>query len=228
MVNLFLVLSLTALWLAALPTIGRFWGKIFTYWTRVLDFKSPVMLAPQEWGRYIHFSLPYVSMAAGPSDPHTWWTSGVITLLVFAVTYGISEEYLPWIYLLRFLALIQFTALIYFAFAAARFPHDLASYTVGMLFFASILIALVPSILGFTYYIFDFSLLQKITLTVLAGAYLAILVPMQYMLHVYVLHKSILFMPILYFAFGPFVDVIVFVSIYSWGMSWKTTGRFVT
>jgi hypothetical protein len=27
-------------------------------------------------------------------------------------------------------------------------------------------------------------------------------------------------MPILYFVFGPFLDVLIFVCIYSWAMSW--------
>jgi hypothetical protein len=227
LVSLSLVLSLSAVWLAMLPAVGRFWGRIFVYWTHILGFENSVMMAPQHWGRHISFSLPYVNMAAGPPDPYTWWTTGVVTLLLFAATYGISEENLPWVYLLRFLVAIQGTALIYFAFAAARFPHDLASYTVGMLFFNAILIELVPPILGFTYYLFDFSVLQKITLTVLTGGYLTLLVPMQYMLHVYLLHRSILFMPLLYFAFGPFVDVLVFVSLYSWGMSWKPQGKLV-
>ena len=185
------------------------------------------MMAPQHWGHHIRFFLPYVSIAAGPSDPFTWWVTGVLTLLAFAVSYGIPEEYLPWIYLLRFLAFVHGTALIYFAFAAARFPHDLSSYTVGMLYFGAILIGLVPPILGFTYYVFDFSLAQKVSLTILTGGYLTLFVPMQYMLHVYLLRKSILFMPLLYFAFGPFVDVLVFVSLYSWGMSWKPQGKLV-
>jgi hypothetical protein len=223
--NAMLALTLSCLWLAILPAVGRFWGLIFNYWTHALGFKSVVMMAPQHWGRYIHFSLPYVNMAAGPPDAYTWWITAVLTLLIFAVTYGISEENLPWIYLLRFLALIHGTALVYFVFAAARFPHDLSSYTVGMLYFGSILIALVPPILGFTYFLFDFSLLKKIGLAVLAGGYLALFLPFQYMLHVYVLHRSILFMPVLYFAFGPFVDVLVFVSLYSWGMSWKPEGK---
>jgi len=222
-----LILSLSALWLALLPAVGRFWGTIFTYWTHALGFEASVMMAPQRWGHHIHFSLPYVSMAAGPADAHTWWLTVVVTLLVVAVTYGISEENLPWIYLLRFLALIQGTALVYFGLAAARFPHDLASYTVGMLFFGTILIGLVPAILGFTYYLFDFTLLQKISLTLFIGGYLTLLLPMQYMLHVYLLHKSILFMPLLYFACGPFLDVLVFVSLYSWGMSWKPQGKLV-
>lgn len=220
-----LVLGFSGLWILLLPAVGRFWGRIFVFWASALGFPGSVMMAPQHWGNHIRFTLPYVNMAAGPSDRHTWWITGVVTLLVFVSSYLISEENLPWIYLLRLLALVQSTALVYFGFAAARFPHDLASYTVGMLFFGTILIGLLPPILGFTYYMFDFGLMQKVLLTALAGTYLTLLIPLQYMLHVYILHKSILFMPLLYFAFGPFLDVLVFVSFYSWGMSGRTPGN---
>jgi len=133
----------------------------------------------------------------------------------------------PWIYLLRFLVFLQGTSLVYFVFAAARFPHDLTSYTLSMLFFGTILIGLLPLILGFTYYLLDFSLLKRLALTAISAGYLIAFVPLQYMLHIYILRKSILFMPLLYFAFGPSLDVLIFVSLYSWGMSWKSKNRLV-
>ena len=222
-----LLASFTYAWLQLLVPVGRFWGRVFTYWTKALHLEGRVVMSPQQWTDHARFNLPYVAAGAGPVDPHTWWITGLVTLAVFAVTYFISEEYTPWMYLLRFLVLIQGTALVYFVFFAARFPHDLPSYTVSMLYFGTILIGLVPLILGFTYYLFDFGILKKVTLTVMSMGYLIAFLPLQYMLHVYVLQKSILFMPILYFAFGPFLDVLVFVSLYSWGMSWKSQGKLV-
>ena len=96
-----------------------------------------------------------------------------------------------------------------------------------MLYFGTILIGLIPLILGFTYYLFDFSFFKKLTLTAMSMGYLIVFFPFQYMLHVFMLQRSILFMPVLYFAFGPFLDVLVFVSLYSWGMSWKSQGKLV-
>ena len=130
-------------------------------------------------------------------------------------------------YLLRFLVLIQGTALVYFVFAAARFPHDLPSYTISMLFFGTVLTGMIPLILGFTYFLFDFSLFKKLMLSLACMGYLTLFIPFQYMLQVYILRKSILYMPLLYFTFGPFLDVLIFVSLYSWGMSWKSKNRLV-
>ncbi len=222
-----LTVILSLCWIRILPWVGGLWGRVFVYWTKALQLEGSVVMAPQQWGARIHFALPYLNASAGPPDPHTWWITAVVTLLVFATTYFMSEEMVPWIYLLRFLVFLQGTSLVYFVFAAARFPHDLTSYTLSMLFFGTILIGLLPLILGFTYYLLDFSLLKRLALTAISAGYLIAFVPLQYMLHIYILRKSILFMPLLYFAFGPSLDVLIFVSLYSWGMSWKSKNRLV-
>lgn len=215
------VFAITAAWMLSLRFVGEFWFHVFRFWHRVLGLEASVARAPQQWGP-VHFSIPTVLVAAGPPDVLSWWITAAISFLVFWVTFGMSEEHLPWVYLLRFLVIVQGTALLYFLFAAAKFPHDLPSYTVGMLYFGSIFISLVPLILGFSYFIFEFRLVQKIGLTLGIMAYLTLFLPFQYMVHVWVIHKSVLFMPTLYFIFGPFLDVLVFVSLYSWGMSWKS------
>ena len=215
------VLGILLAWLSSLRFIGEFWFQVFRFWHRVLGLEGSVARAPQQWGP-VHFFIPTVLVSAGPPDVLSWWITAGLSFLVFWITFGLSEEQLPLVYLLRFLVIIQGTALAYFAFAAAKFPHDLPSYTVGMLYFGTIFISLLPIILGFSYFLFDFRLIQKVALTLGTMAYLALFLPFQYMLHVWIIHKSVLFMPVLYFVFGPFLDVLVFVSLYSWGMSWKS------
>jgi hypothetical protein len=212
-------------WMLVLPWVGKFWGRVLAFWTKALKLEGAVVMAPQHWGAHVHFGLPYVNIAAGALSPSTWWFTAFLVLVVFSATCFMPEERTALIYLLRFLAILQATALVYFAVAAARFPHDLPSYTEGMFLFGTILIALMPWMLGFTYYIFDFTLLQKLGLTLICMGYLTVFIPFQYMLHVYILHKSILFMPLLYFAFGPFLDVLIFVCLYSWGMSYDPMNR---
>jgi hypothetical protein len=215
------VAAMTAGWLGALSYVGEFWFRIFRFWHKFLGLEGSVARAPQHWGP-LKFSLPTVLISAGPPASMTWWITAAVTFLVLWITFGMSEEQLPWVYLLRFLVIVQGTALVYFEFAAARFPHDLPSYTVGMLYFGTIFITLLPLILGFSYFLFDFQLRQKFGLTLGTMAYLVVFLPFQYMLHAWIIHYSILFMPILYFVFGPFLDVLIFVSLYSWGMSWPS------
>ena len=215
------VLGISLGWLLSLRLVGELWFVIFRFWHRALGLEGSVARAPQQWGP-LHFSIPTVLVSAGPPDVLSWWVTAGLSFLVFWITFGLSEEQLPLVYLLRFLVIIQGTALAYFAFAAAKFPHDLPSYTVGMLYFGTIFISLLPLILGFSYFLFDFRLIQKVGLTLATMSYLALFLPFQYMLHVWIIHTSVLFMPVLYFVFGPFLDVLIFVSMYSWGMSWKS------
>jgi len=211
----------TVSWIALLPTVGRFWGHILAFWGARLELKSEVILVPQGWGSHIHFALPCFGLAAGPPSGTAWWITTGVTVLAFIASFLLAEEALPWAYLIRAFCLLQATALVYFAVASARFPHDLPGYTVSMLVFSCILIGLVPVLYAFTFYLLNFSLVQKLLLTLATVAHLVLFVPQQYMLHIYLVHASVLFMPVLYFVFGPFLDILAFVGFYSWGMSWK-------
>ncbi len=211
----------TALWIALLPTVGRFWGHVLAFWGAQLELKSEVILVPQGWGNYIHFALPCFGLAAGPASGTAWWITTGVTALAVIASFLLTEEALPWAYLIRAFCLLQVTALGYFAVASARFPHDLPGYTVSMLVFSCILIGLVPVLYAFTFYLLNFSLVQKVFLTLVTIVHLVLFVPQQYMLHIYLVHASVLFMPVLYFVFGPFLDILAFIGFYSWGMSWR-------
>lgn len=208
-------------WIAILPAIGRFWGRILAFWGARLGMKSQVILVPQGWGSHIHFALPCFDLAAGAASGTAWWITTGVTVMALALTFVLAEEALPWTYMIRAFCILQGTALGYFAVSAARFPHDLPGYTVSMLIFSCILIGLVPVLYAFTFYLLNFSFAQKVFLTTVTMGHLVLFVPQQYMLHIYLVHASVLFMPLLYFVFGPFLDILAFIGFYSWGMSWN-------
>lgn len=211
----------TCAWLMALPLVGRLWVATFRFWAEYLGWHDQVFLVPKQLGLF-HYFLPFLNVPSGPVDSWTWITTALACTAATAAASLMSEESVPWKYLLRAVIIIQVTALIYFKFGSARFPHDLGGYTGSMLDFSRILIALVPWIYAFTYYVFPFSLFQKVSLTLLTMAHMLLFVPMQYLAHAYLIHTSVLFMPVVYFAFGPFLDVLVLIAFYSWGMSWRT------
>jgi len=215
-----LVAGLSFAWIRLLPHVGEFWQRTFLWCSNFVGLHAGIATVHKAWGTHISLDVPYLTVPGASPGAATWWITAFLTTLAFVGSYYISEEQLPWRYLLRGLALLQFTSLAYFAVAAARFPHDLSGYTVGMLVFGSLLIGLIPLVLGLTYFVFDFTFLQKLSLAVLSMAHLTLLMPLQYFLHAYILHQSILFMPLLYFALGPFLDVLIFIAFYSWGMSW--------
>ena len=218
--NIVLVVGLSWAWIKVLPDVGILWQKIFLGCSNFVGLHAGIATVHKNWGAHVQLDVPYLTIPASSPGAATWWITAFITSAVFLGSFYISEEELPLRYLARGLALLQFTALAYFAVAAARFPHDLSGYTVGMLVFGSVLIGLIPLVLGLTHFVFEFTWWQKLGLALLSMAHLTLLMPLQYFLHAYVLHNSILFMPLLYFAFGPFLDVLIFIAFYSWGMSW--------
>jgi hypothetical protein len=118
--------------------------------------------------------------------------------------------------------LIQSTALVYFYFSPSTFPYDLTSYLANGLVMGLFFLFLIPWILGFTYYVFNFRIWQKIVLTFMVLVYFTLAFPMQYMFQGLVLSElSLLYLPLAYLIFGGFLDVMMFVAFYSWGMSWR-------
>lgn len=167
--------------------------------------------------------VPYFKIDAGPINGWTWGAIAIGSVLLFVLSYWIpSDTQLPYVYLARAFAVIQWSALIYTAVEQRPFPHDPSEYCTSMLLFGMIFIGVIPGIMGFTFYIFDVTLFQKIALPALTMAHLTLFIPLQYLVHACILRVSLLFLPILYFACGPLVDVIVLISFYSWGMSWRS------
>lgn len=210
--NLILVLLLDPLmWL---------WRSMLEFWTDKLDFGAEVVMRSFDLG-YVDLWLPTVAMEGQMPSPLTWWCTAAGCMLAFLGSYLIRpNRFLPAIYLLRAVILLQSSALAYFAFIPASFPHVLADYVASNLFVGLMLLALIPWILGVTYYLFDFALLKKVLLTFLIMGFFVIALPLQYLLHANLIaHGSLLFMPVLYLVFGLFIDVMAFVALYAFAMS---------
>jgi hypothetical protein len=150
-----------------------------------------------------------------------WWLTCVVTLSLFAGSFLLSGKFIPIKYLLRAILLVPATALLYFVFLPARFPHTPDSYMEGLVTAGITLISVIPLLFGLTYYIFDFGLLKKAFLTAIAMTHLALFLPFQVLFQALFLQKTVLFMPVLYIIFGMPVNILIIVAFYSWGMTWS-------
>ena len=125
-------------------------------------------------------------------------------MLLALASFRLPKHALPSIYLLRLVALIQSSSLTYFAVAPTSFPHGVSDYMAHMLMASLGLISLVPTLLGFTFYIFDFGLPRKLLLTLAMVLHLCLVVPLQYLVQACALHwYSLLFMPAFLSLSGP-------------------------
>ncbi|MEX2164734.1 MAG: hypothetical protein WD823_10895 [Sulfuricaulis sp.] len=219
---MFLAVLLLAGWLMLLRWVNAAWTWGTSYWSDVLFEGAAVKHKGYSIGPLLRIEVPYLDITAGVPDSGAWWMALLLTTLTVLISFIIPRRQMPVIYLLRALAFIQTCSLAYFAINPAYFPYTVSDYQSGMLMAGLFVISLVPVLLGATYYIFDFGLPKKLLLTVITMFYLGILIPMQYLVHVYLIQQySMLFMPVLFFFFGLPLDIFVFIAFYAWGMSWR-------
>ncbi len=149
-----------------------------------------------------------------------------MTLAIFALSFSIGDQYVPLRYLLRLVVMIQSTALFCFAVFPATFPYTATSHIHDGLLLTALLLVLIPWLHALTYYVFGFSVFQKIALTSLTLIYFLVLAPVQYLLHAWLLHHlSLVLLPILYLLFGVLLDMLMLVALYAWAMSWPCSDR---
>jgi hypothetical protein len=163
---------------------------------------------------------PFVGLAAGVPGAVQWNNAVIMIIVVLIVSLFLPDSFKPLAYLLRALALIHGIAVLYFSFWPEYFPYSLGGYHALMMMAGMAFIAVVPLVYGLTYFIFDVSLLNKITLTVGTMLYLFIIIPLQYFAHAYLIHTfSLLYMPVLFLMFGIMIDVFLLIAFYALAMS---------
>lgn len=217
-----LAVVLFAGWLLILNWVTFVWGHTLNFWREVLGLGGYVTTSHYSLWNIYHFAVPYLHVSAGPPDFLTLWIGGLVTILLFLATFFIPRQYLPIIYLIRIAVFFHACAQVFFAFVPISFPYGASGYIHGVLIATLALISLLPIILGFTFYVFDFRLIKKIIFSLILMTYLCVLIPLQYMAHAFVMyHLSLLFLPILFFVFGLPLNVMIFMGFYSWGASWR-------
>jgi hypothetical protein len=218
--NFILVVLLSCVWLVLLPQVCDFWHRVLLLGFRFLPLHGDLGLARHHLTGFISFQIPYPRMEPLLPSPQVWWITCAVTLALFASSFLLSGHLIPLRSLLRGVLLVPATALLYFVFLPASFPHTPDSYMKGFVTSGVTLISIVPLLFGLTYYIFPFGLMKKLFLTALTMTHLALFLPLQVLLQALLLQKTVLFMPVLYIIFGMPVNILITVAFYSWGMTW--------
>jgi hypothetical protein len=125
--------------------------------------------------------------------------------------------------LLRLLAAVQVSALLFFALSTEPFPFRVADYLFGLMATGLIAMAAVPLLLGLTLYPLDLGWGRKVLITVLMLAHYVVLTPLLVLSHTWlVLHTGALLMPALFLGLGVLPFGLAFVAFYGWAMSWPS------
>lgn len=216
-----LVLLFLLLWAVSLPQICRFWRVALTFGIKSLALPVTIGLRAHHLTHFLHFDIPFPRVPGLVPTATVWWWTAAVVLALFAASFLFSPRLIPVTYLLRVILAVQASALFYFAWLPARFPHTPDSYLEGLVTYALALISFVPLLFGLTYYIFDFGVGKKALLTALTMLHLSLFLPLQILLQALILRVSILFMPLLYVVFGLPLDILIIIAFYSWAMSWS-------
>lgn len=213
--------AMISAWILSVPTVSALWKEMFVLALRLLPLQGELQSDFRHFGAGVSVSLPYLAFDPVMPSPIVWTGTCIAVSVIFGLTFLLPSKLIPMTYLLRCVVFVQASALIYFAVLPAQFPYAPGDYLDGLLMSGTALILIVPLLFLFTYYIFPFSFLRKLILTLLTMAYLAAFLPFQVMLHALLLQKSIMFMPVLYLVLGMPLDVLIIVALYAWGMTWQ-------
>jgi hypothetical protein len=202
------------------------WILAIEHSRRALALPGETTMALYAWGPWLRLAAPVLSVPSGPPSRQIWMATAVVTVLAGIGTFALPQRFLPLTYVIRAVVFVQSTALAYFYFIPESFPYTVADYTLGGLWVGFILIGTVPLLFGLTVYVFDFSILHEVGLTLLVMLHLAVLLPFQYVLNAYLLHRfSLLFMPVLFTFFGLVIEVWLCIALYGWGASWTAAAE---
>lgn len=213
---------LVLLWAFVLPHVARAWAAFARFTFEVLDVPAHVVLVPQaQWG-FFELVVPHFAVDAGTPNPLQWFVGLAVTAALLMISVIVPSRWLPLTYGLRLLATVQASSQFVFAVAPSGFPYAIGGYTEVLFIANSFLIGMTPLVLALTYSPLDFHLRHQIRLPLLVMGHLMVFVPLQYIAHAWLLHHgSLLWMPLLFWAFGLTLDVAVIVALYGWAVSWN-------
>jgi hypothetical protein len=217
-----LPIHLAALTVAALRPLARLWAAMFDLARGPLGLAGRVALDPVRVAPFLTIDFPFLTTPASAPSPTQWAVVGILCAAALLASLVLPRSWIPLAYALRLATFVQITALLVFALPGNPFPYQLPQYLLGFLQIGSVLLALAPIVLGMVYFPFDIAWWRKVGLAVMIVAHGAVLLPLQLLLHAYLIHNlSLLVMPTLFLVFGVLVEIFAFVSFYGWGMSWE-------
>lgn len=207
--------------LAALPRLGLAWQELFLRARDFLGLGVPIGDQTLALPGGLSFTLPVVATLTPLPDGRVIGIAALASGAVFLLSFLLPQRFIPLRYFLRLLVLVQGSAILFFALARDPFPYRLEDHVFLLLSAGLVVMGLAPLLLGLTLHVFDLALWRKLLLSVLLLAHLAVFVPLNALVHVWlVMHGTAILMPVLFLVFGLLLDVFVFVTFYGWALSW--------
>jgi hypothetical protein len=198
------------------------WEQWIRWWLQQMALPAGLTVESRRLLGVADYLLVRIELLSAPVHYNSWAiTLTVISALTLA-SYLFGRRHLALVYLVFLHYLLVLMGLVWFVLVPAPFPHDILSHTRSGLEMSLILVLLVPWLLAPSLYVFDLPLWRKVLGTLVTVTAIAVFAPLQYLLHAVILHHgSLVFMPLLYVLYGLLPNVLIFVALYAWTLSWE-------
>ena len=236
-VGLLIALGYTGLLVLLQAPVAGFWGWQMAAWLQALGLQATglqvigqsgqsglldQMAALDEAGAsLLSLPVPVLDLALPDVSNVALAAHGLACMGLWIAAGWLPDSGKPGTYVLRFGVLIHAAAVLYFGLWPGSFAHSLSGHVSAGLRQSWMLLLFTPWLHLCTYYLFPFTLLQRLGLTGLTLLYLGLLAPLQYTSHaVLLVLAGPVLMPLLHLMFGVMVPILGLVALYGWGMSW--------
>jgi len=214
-------LTLISVSLLSLPHVMHLWKVFFSYAFNLMGLEADIRVYTLKILPYYYLDIPSCSVNAEWPGMVDFQGVGIASAVIFIISFLFSENLTPFVYFLRVLCFVQLTAFAYFKFAAAPFPYQLSGYMANLLRGGIIIVLLIPILFAITLYLYKMPLVQKLLVSIMTMGHLIIFIPLQALIHMYVIKLcSYLMLPTMFFMFGYLLEIFIVISFYSWAMSW--------
>jgi hypothetical protein len=208
----------TLLAFLAAPAVFGAWRWIFVRGSAALELHGRLEAVPSS---LLAATIPVVSVDAPAPGLAALVVGAVIVVLLFVIAQLVAARALPAAYLLRAVAFILATAVVVFASGVQPPALELPAFTRTMLKVSAGIWLFVPLGYGLTLFLLDVPWSRKAALMAMAMVHLALFIPLQQLVMLYVVrHLTLLVVPLV-FVFGSVIpQIALLIALYSWGASW--------
>lgn len=219
-------LGLTVASLAAVislrDVIAATWADIITFWCNSTGIDIATSMRPVSAAGAFAYSIPEFRLVSPLPGDDVMVGSLVLVLVALLVSYVALRRFLPIVYLVWAIGVIQLSAIATFYFSSTAFPYTIGAHVSSSLEVTLMLLMMIPLMLMVSYYPLNFSLWKKLALTLFILVMVFLFAPHLYACHIVMMSfYSVLYMPVLFAVFGTLPIMVMIIAIYGWGMSWE-------
>ena len=215
-----LTIAFTVLAFVAAPVVFDLWRWILRLGSHALGLAQAARLVEVPIAM-LSGTVPTLSVPAAAPGPLALGLSVAIILGLEIAARAVASRALPLTYFLRAVALVLASSVLVFGLGARPPSLELGEFARTTIKLSTAVWLFVPVGYGLTLFLLDITWKRKAALMAIAMAHLALFIPLQVLVMLYLVHHLTLVIVPLWFVFGGVIpQIAILIALYSWGASW--------